>query len=186
MSVLNTFNLRRNEKICSAVYRKASESGISSRKRRGEKKNFARRFVLDAVVLLSKVILPPLSSAFVAVVWELPFTRCRARILIHPENYSTVICLTTFAILRADRSLSSYLIIFLSFFSFLPFFPSSFLSPRSNRPSRASHERVARSILLMDSRGFRCLKRELISKDEYFIVLVLVISTKKKVISYGR
>lgn len=128
----------------------------------------------------------PLSSAFVAVVWELPFTRCRARILIHPENYSTVICLTTFAILRADRSLSSYLIIFLSFFSFLPFFPSSFLSPRSNRPSRASHERVARSILLVDSRGFRCLKRELISKDEYFIVLVLVISTKKKVISYGR
>lgn len=129
---------------------------------------------------------PPLSSAFVAVVWELPFARCRARILIHPENYSTVICLTTFAILRADRSLSSYLIIFLSFFSFLPFFPSSFLSPRSNRPSRASHERVARSILLVDSRGFRCLKRELISKDEYFIVLVLVISTKKKVISYGR
>lgn len=128
----------------------------------------------------------PLSSAFVAVVWELPFTRCRARILIHPENYSTVICLTTFAILRADRSLSSYLIIFLSFFSFLSFFPSSFLSPRSNRPSRASHERVARSILLVDSRGFRCLKRELISKDEYFIVLVLVISTKKKVISYGR
>lgn len=128
----------------------------------------------------------PLSSAFVAVVWELPFTRCRVRILIHPENYSTVICLTTFAILRADRSLSSYLIIFLSFFSFLPFFPSSFLSPRSNRPSRASHERVARSILLVDSRGFRCLKRELISKDEYFIVLVLVISTKKKVISYGR
>lgn len=81
----------------------------------------------------------------VAVVWELPFTRCRARILIHPENYSTVICLTTFAILRADRSLSSYLIIFPLFLSF------SFLSPRSNRPSRASHERVARSCIAGDS-----------------------------------
>lgn len=111
---------------------------FEGRREKKRKKKF--RFVLDAVVPLSKSY-----PALVAVVWELPFTRCRARILIHPENYSTVICLTTFAILRADRSLSSYLIIFPLFLSF------SFLSPRSNRPSRASHERVARSCIAGDS-----------------------------------